>query len=688
MDFVRALFILLIINIFWSCRPDPRLPAWDVEALTPLANSRLDIKDIFTDSSLTVNGDGSLSLVFTSELAELKPDEVISPLSAAFSNTLTLQNIDLGSPSFNDFISLGELSKGGSPAGQFIIANHGNTAVAPAFLNVGPKSFNVNASYIFQDITLVQGSADVVFQNELPVALTDIDFRLENQASGTVIFQDMIDTIPPMQTISRNFDLSGQTIEGNMKAILQNFSSPGSGTDTVFIDTSDRITVTVTLKDLRPSSATAIFPDQDLARDTNYSDPIPAGNALLTSIVVDKGSIYLDATSTIDDILKLDYQIPSATSSGLPLLLNQQIPAAPPGGSSSAYQEVDITGYNLDLTGQPGDVGIYNQFYTILNARIDSSGRLINLSTNDSVLLETGVNELTARRGYGYLGMDTLAVEETSSIEIFEFLESGSFDLEEAILGFSVENYIGAPLEMKLNDMLAESAQAQKTLVWDQLGQFISVPAAGLADPVPVPGYLQVNLNTGNSNFDELIELQPNQITTDLEAIINGATAAPVFNQFIYSNYGVRPSLFLEIPLHLSLSDIVFTDTSEFNYEAFDPRKQVQDGTLKVLADNYFPIQADLVLIMLDENDMIIDSLTSADQIEAPVIAANGKPAEVKRSVAEYPLDQMRLGQLYNTRRMLIRVTINTPASPEKVRFFEDNYMDLTLTGDLRIRTR
>jgi hypothetical protein len=688
MNFVRALSILLIINLFWSCRPDPALPSWDIEALTPLANSRLDIGDIFMDSSLTVNSDGSLSLVFTSDLAELKPDEVISPLNASFSNTLTLQNINLGTPSFNDFISLGDLSKGGSPAGQFIIANHGNTAVAPSFLNVGPKAFNVNASNIFQDIILVQGSADVVFQNELPVALTDIDFRLENQSSGVIIFQDMIDTIPPMQTISRNFDLSGQTIEGNMKAVLQNFSSPGSGMDTVFIDTSDRITVSVTLKDLRPSSATAIFPDQDLATDTNYSDPVPAGNAQLTSIVVDQGSIYLDASSTIDDILKLDYLIPSATTSGIALSLNEQIPAAPPGGVSTSYEEVDIAGYNLDLTGQPGDVGIYNQFYTILNARIDSSGRLINLSTTDSVLLKTGVVDLTARRGYGYLGKDTLSVQETSTIEIFDMLQSGSFDLEEAIIGFSVENFIGAPLEMKLNDMFAQSAQTQKTLVWDQLGQFLSVPAAGLAEPVPVPGYLQVNLNSANSNFDELIELQPSQITTDIEAIINGAVASPVYNQFIYSQYGVRSSLFLEIPLHLSLTDIMLSDTSEFNYEAFDPRKQVQDGSLKVLADNYFPLQADLVLIMLDQNDQIIDSLTSADQIEAPLIAPNGKPAEVKRSIAEYPLDQKRLDQLYNTRKMLIQVTINTPATPDKVRLFQDNYMDLTLTGDLRIRTR
>ena len=114
------------------------------------------------------------------------------------------------------------------------------------------------------------------------------------------------------------------------------------------------------------------------------------------------------------------------------------------------------------------------------------------------------------------------------------------------------------------------------------------------------------------------------------EAIINGSTPAPIFNQFIFTEYGIRTSLFLEIPLNLSLEDIEFSDTSDFNYEAFDPKRQVQDGVLKVLADNYFPFNADLILLMLDGNDQIIDSLVSTDQILAPALGLDGRPTETK----------------------------------------------------------
>ena len=683
----ETLSIFLLISILWSCNRDPKLPAWDVEVLTPLANTRLDIADLFKDTLLSVKSDSALSLVYEKELNELKPDEVFEPLNASFNNSIKLEHIDLGTPSFSDYISLGDLAKGGSPAGQFIIANHGNTAIAPPFLNIGPKSFGVNASNLFQDMTLTTGDADVVFDNDLPITITNINFRLENSVSGTIIFQDYIDSIPAKQTVVRNFDLSGQTIEGNMKAVLQNFSSKGTGNQAVLIDTSDRITVTVSLNNLVASSATAIFPDQNLAMDTNYSDPIPAGNALLSSIIVDEGSIYLDATSTIQDVLKIDYDIPGASYSGNSIAMKVQIPSAPVGGSSNSYTEVDLKGYAVDLTGKPGDVGIYNQFYTILIGRIDSSGQLRTLSTSDSVVLKTGVVDLTASRGFGYLGKDTITSIETESLEVFDIIQSGSFDLAEARMGLSIENYIGAPLDIKLNDMFAQSDQSQKTLVWNQLGQFINVPSATVSEPKPNPGYLEIELNSANSNFEELIEIQPNQISSNLEAILNNTTVNPIFNQFIFTEFGVRTSLFLEVPFHMSLTDVVFSDTAEFNYEAFDPNRRIQDGVLKILANNHFPFEADVVLILLDKNDDIIDSLVSPDKILAPVINNSGKASEVKKSIADYPLTSEQIAQLYETRNIIIKLTINTPASPDKVKLYIDSYADLVLAGDLRIRT-
>jgi hypothetical protein len=333
-------------------------------------------------------------------------------------------------------------------------------------------------------------------------------------------------------------------------------------------------------------------------------------------------------------------------------------------------------------------VGIYNQFYTILSGRIDSSGYLVSLSTDDSLTLKTGVENLRAGRGYGYLGEDTLSVRETNTTEVFNFLQSGSFDLQEARLGFSIENYIGAPLEMRLQDMFSANSQSQVSLTWDQLNQFIAVPSASPAEPQPVPGYLEIELNSDNSNFDELIELKPTQFTSDLEAIINGTAAVPVFDQFIYTQYGVRSSLFLEVPMHFELSDILLIDTADFNYRAFDPRRQVQDGVLKVLSKNYFPVNARVILIMLNEKMEVIDTLQSPDQILAPAIDPDGRPTEIKNSVASYPLTPKTLQQLFNTRQMIIVVELNSANPPQKVRLFQEQYLDLTLSGDLRIRSQ
>ncbi|MDZ7846641.1 MAG: hypothetical protein U5L96_07660 [Owenweeksia sp.] len=680
------ILLLVALNAVWSCRPDPKIPQWDAQALTPLAQSRIEISDILPDSNLTTDTNGLMSLVFTSDLAQLRPDEIITPLDVEFRNVIDLQNIDLGQRTVTDFITLGDISKGGSAPGQFIIFNHGNMAPIPPLPNAGPLSFGVDATDIFTSISLQSGDLDVTFSNGMPVPLTNIQYSLENRIAGNTIIQSSIDTLKPQQSITENFSLTNTTIEGVMDAVLQSLGSPGSDAQTVLIDTSDRITVTLKLSNLVPTSATAIFPDQVLAIDTADIGEIKAGNAQLTSIRVRNGRIYLEALSTIEDKLRLNYLVPSASEAGRPLNFVEVIDAAPPGGAATGYREVDVSSYDVDLTGRPTDVGVYNWFYSVLSSRIDSSGRLINLSLQDSVVLNTGILNLTASRGFGYLGKDTISTTESNPIDAFDIIDSGNFDLADARLGISIENYIGAPIDVRLNQMQSRRGGNAKNLTWINLANDLSVPGATLVDARPRAGYLELELNNLNSNFDELLEFKPKSIFADMQAVINGSTVSPQFNQFIFADYGIRSSLFLEVPLHLSADGLRMGDTSEFAYNNYDPDKRVQNGTLSVIADNHFPVQASIDLILLNENGDRIGRLQSADVLKAALKDAEGRSVQSVKSSAEYPLTGSDVQKLQNTAHILFQVSFNTPLPPEKVKIYSDNFMDITLVGDLSIR--
>lgn len=695
---MRPLIFILAIAAFasTSCKPDPKIPKWDTEVLAPLVSSRIDINDILADSSLSVDSDGLLSIVYQNKLASILPDEIIKPLDASFENTIKLADINLGSPSISESISLGELCSNGAPVSQFIVFNNGKKAIIPAFNALYNLPFIVDASSIFQEISLISGNMTLEIYNDLPIALTNVTLNLKNNVSGTMLFQKTIDTIKTNETYTETFSLNGKTIEGELAATLVNLGTPGSGTDSVLIDTSRQIFISLSLDDLVPSSATAIFPDQILANDTNDTE-IKTGNAQLTRVQVNSGSIYINTTSTIEDQISLDYSIPGAKLNGQSLSIIENIPPASPTSTSTKNTTMDISGYEIDLTGRPFYSGVYNTFYTILLGRIDSSGNLINLSLQDSVLLHTGIEGLTANEGYGYLGKDTSETNDINKVSLFSQLSKSKFDLEEVIMMVAFENNIGAPIDLRIDEILASTASSSSgisagnstDLNWTGLGTIQTIPAATYNVPgVPIPSRLELNLDKSNSNLDELIEVVPNYFKTQLTSYLNGPTPSPDYNQFIFSEYGIDTYLNLEIPLSFSAEDIHLTDSLPFDYFNLDEDGQLQKGVLKLIAKNHFPFGGTVDIFLVNEMGERIGSLQSSDKIAAATVSSTGRVIGELKSILEYPISNEQVSQLKKTTRIVLDIHLNTPENNQKVRLYDTDYLDVTLAGDLTIRTK
>lgn len=686
---MRLHYLLLFsLGFLLSCKPDPKTPNWDVEALAPIAKSRLDIRDIVADSSLKVDENGLLSLVYQNKLATLQPDKIFEPLNADYQNTIKLNSIDFGPRVLKNSISLGQMSSDGSAQGQFVIFNNGKMAIVPAFPPIYHKKFPIDVTNLFQTITLLTGTATLELRNELPVPLTDVNFLLENKNAQTPVIKKQLDTLKAGETYTEVFSLANLTIEGNLNAELERFDCPGSNGQQVLIDTSDKILVTITLTNLQPSSATAVFPSQDLANDTTLTT-IETGNAELTRIKVDNGRIFLDANSTIEDEISLDYQIPNATKNNNFLAFSESIDPAPPNATSSKFTEVDISGYEVDLTGKPGDIDVYNTFYTILLGRIDSSGRLVSLSLDDSVFLETGIRDLTANEGYGYLGQDTIEGTDTSEVDVFRPISQGIFDLDDVRMSLSIENSIGAPIDVRLNELRAQGGSGAVALNWSSLGQNQTVPAGVLnSNQFPIPGRLDLDINKTNSNLDKLVENKPEQFYSTFSAYINATSSSPDYNQFIFTKYGLDVLLNLEIPLNFSASNILLADTNEFDYSTLDPKNQLQHGELKLVAENMFPVECGVDLIMLNERGEALDTLVSADKIQSAQVDGSGIATVATKSNALYPLDKDAVSLLRKTKYLVFQVTLNTPIAAQKVKLYESNYLDLQLVGDLTIRNK
>ncbi len=693
----RSFFLILfrqvlITSILFcgACRPDRDTAQWDIDALSPILNSRLDIEDLFTDSTLTVDPDGKLSIVYRNKLSDFKFQRINETFNKEYFNTVKLQNINLGTRVISNAISLGQLAQKSGAAGAVVIINNGSNATVPPMDGFGPYGFTLDATEFFQSMTLRDGWLVINMFNEFPVDITNFQYAIRNLSGGPDIMNRFVATIPSNTAYADSVRLDNNiVIEGQIRTIIQNIDSPGSRSTNVPIDTTDLLNISVTIKDLDPVQATAIFPNQILLEETQNTE-IENFRGELTSMVVDSGKMFLDATSTIEDQLVFEYNIPSATNGGMPLAFNEIVPAAVAGNFSTHYAEKDITGYTVDLTGEPGS-GLFNTFYTTTNARIDSSGKLITLSLEDSVFLKTGIIDLLASRSYGFLGKDTTHTQESSAADFFEFLSGADqLDLAEVNLSLEVENYIGAPLISVFNSFSArQNSGSPAPLSWTSLGQQFTIPAAIENTPgdKPSPGLLQIPITTANSNIDELLEIQPDIFELDLSTYLNGNTSSPTYTQFIYRDYGITTYLSTEIPLNLAFQNLLFRDTSSFSYAGLDPKDQLQSGELVVIGTNAFPFAVAVNMLLLDENRVVLNTLTSADLLDPARLDNNQRVSEAVKSRSRYALTPENIAHLKNCQFIVFEARFSTPDFPGPVKFYSDNYLDLTLAGDLKLRT-
>jgi len=684
------LCIVPLLALFYACRPDLEPADWQVEALAPVLKTRINLLDLpELDSTVQIASDGQLQIIFSESVANLKPGEIAPPFNEQFENTANLQNITIGQRVVRNDISLGQVAGQLGLQGALLIAANGTNQVIPPISGVGPSNFNIDATDYFQSITLRDGWMVLRLENNFPIDISNLQYGIQNTNAGNFILQNTLASLPSGAVHYDSVQLINNfLIEGNLVASLINLDSPGSNGNTVLVDTSDALSLQLTLDKLDPVSATAVFPAQDLFNETAEAFIYPP-SALLTSVHVAQGDIFMDAYSTINDSVNLQYILPGAVNNGNILQFVRVIPAAQPGQLVNEFVTIPVTNYTLDMQGMPGSTNNHNTFYTTFIGSIDSTGRIINLSLQDSVYVRTGINNLIADRGYGFLGYDTIVGNERVALESVSGFFEGSFELDDVQLALEVKNYIGAPFALKVNSLKAHSTTETKSLSWNQLGFEFSIPRAFESVPgaQPSPGVFTINLDKTSSNIQDLVEILPEEVEFGIEAYMNHNLPSTDFSQFLNTNYGIEADLQATIPLQVGLDSIAFQDSVEFTYNSLDQDWRLEGGDLIIKADNSFPFDVNVEIILHNNGWEVLDTLRATDLIAAAPVDTNQRSLGTSSSTIRYSLSGEKRIALQNTGYMVFRTYFDTPDNSGLVKIYSDDYLDLQLIADFRLST-
>ncbi len=680
-----SVLFFLTACVFTSCRKEDKKPSWETGIITPLIKSSLDINNLVTDTLLVANADSSLMLVYENHLYNMNIDSLFSLYDTSVVKIYNLDSISLVDYSVSYGVSLGQVATLiGPPYSTLIIGLHGQMSNIPLPIPIPAFNYSFNADTLFQTMTLDSGTLAFSIYNGFPVKLNNLNYTLTDSVSNTIITTGVIPVIDSGQTVTQSTSLAGKTI-GSHLLISISGASTSPTTSPVYIDTTDQIVATLNIFNLYPSTATAVFPAQNLI-DKQQFFYVKAKPVMLKEAKIKSGYVTMDLYSTLQDSVQFIYKLPSATLNGIPFEIGTVLPPAPAGGTSHFYQQYDFTGYHLDMSGD-STLDTTNTMYNVFLASVDSTGQMRTLSLTDSMYAYIGFTDLIPSYARGYLGDSTYNIGPAEiDIDIFNKI-SGGLQLEDVKLSIATENSIGVDAEIKINNLTSHNSHTGNTVALSGSGVgnvFQITRATDNSGQLPVyPTYNTFTLNNANSNANTFISNLPDKLNYALSLKTNPQGNSSNYNDFIYDDHLLEFNLNLEMPLSFIANDLMMSDTFDFKLNEADIAR-ITGGMLVLNTDNGFPFDATIQVYTINQQGFVTDSLLlpPTNVILAASVNTAGRVTDKKRSKQYIPVTEHVKDNLFDTKKMVVRVKFNTKPAAMHVKIYSDYKMDLQLTGD------
>jgi hypothetical protein len=493
--------------------------------------------------------------------------------------------------------------------------------------------------------------------------MQNITFELKNGTVDTIILVENIVNINPGETYYSIRDVSGAKFDGNLKMNVTSMSTPGSNNIPVPIDTTDNILMKFRTFDMIAQEATARFPNQDIVSVTeDITQEI--GDRKFTYVDCRQGFLRVYITSSVEEKLHLKYTLVGAYDKlGKPLVAETTVPAAPPGSTVTIDKLYDLTGFSIDLTGKNGDK--FNTYTQMVQARIDSSGQLRKITLDDSLIVRYELKNIRPNYIKGYAGKDTVVSQDSSAFAALgDLFKSGTVTFDDVNMKFNIQNGMGIDGVVKINSLSASSPlNGTKTLSGAVLSTPFNITRA--KDFPFTPSQNSFTINKSNSNITDLIGILPNRLDYDIEVKTNQGGNTNSYRDFAYLESDLRVNLDVEVPLSFIASNLVLMDTIDFDLSNTNTNVEgITDGVLNLITKNGYPIDAELTTIVVDENYLVVDTISKSLKVESGILDADCKVSGITRGVTKIEVDQVRVDNLKRGRHAVIVAKFSTSNNP------------------------
>jgi hypothetical protein len=672
---INGLYFLLLLSCL-ACKKDLEKPQWDTQLLAPFAYTEMGIENIVKNGSAQTNSDHSVDLFIRDTLYTLQLDSLVSVVTPTFDINKTLDSIKFGTAPIVTKITLGKIAKqmamNSNPttaaAGNFILSSNGTTQfIVPAISGItgGPIPINIDA--ILDEAEINKGYLDISITNGLPLTIQRVELEIKNAKTPfAVVAQPVITNIVTNATVTQTEDISGKHVDGTMNGNILDMDFAGGMN--VHIDTSDAVTVTLSVRDVTVTSAVAIFPAQNVVNDKSVNYLLDMGSVKLKEMKMASGFVKIEVSTTIPDSIFFSYSIPTAIKDGVPFKTDTKVP--PAGGTKTFLY--DMTGYTMGLRGDPLINTDYNGLYNELVGRIKYTGRKIPLALTDFIHVKISLENAKPSYVEGYLGDTTININGSIPLKVFNNITGGSLQFENADVAVVVDNSFGVPGSAVISNITVHNGS-------NSVSSSSNTTALGPGINGNPPTITSSRVTVTNAT--PLVNLLPKRVDYAGSLQINPGAA---FNdqQFGYAAYPVRAYLEFKMPLSMIANQLQLTDTILIS-SAPQLNNALKKGKLNLITDNGFPFDAKVMAYFLNGNGTLMDSLVTTQYVERAPKGNDGKVTQSKQSIITYILSPSTISNIQQAKSVLFKATFNTDTGVY-TKVYSDYKIKFKLAGDIQ----
>lgn len=653
-----GLFCLFVI---WgtSCKRNP--VSWDVDQTIPLFHTSFSLNDIDTRYLKYGVSDSGYRLEYENILYSFRIND-LQVADTGIDASFNLRKLRLNDQEIKNTVTLGEINP------LFRLLN-GQSANVPAQDQSDLDPTDIDASAFFETATLDTGFLDISILNELPVNISLIVFELRNSTDNSLVASDSFRQIKPNGGISsKTIDLAGKTVTKNLKGSIKRLVTDESGVP-VLIDADKGLTVTLGVRNLRPSYAIAAFPTQDVI-DQDEGLTLDMNGAEIKYFKVRTGRLRIKVISTIQENMSMVLSLPGTTKDGKAFYQELSLPGPAGVGVATTEQIYDMSGFLLDFRGKNPDItDTVNTFHQILRVTLDSSGRKLAVGLSDSIRLEYRLESMKPEYAIGYLG-NTLnrTGMDTVGFELFKGLD-GDMSFKDVKMDFIFRNSIGSEGRMKLHHLkgINRFNQRAEVLDADPLKDYIQVGKPEFKrDAYTETAF---SLGTSNSNIKSFLEVLPQILEYDLETEVSPGGNINNYQDFVFDNSKLDVIMRLDVPISFAFGGLTLRDTQSVNFNELGDMSRVKSATISLDMVNYFPLDFDIALQMLDKdfNSLGYFDVDPNGGVQRGSFDANGRVVQPSETPLRIKLPREKIGALVKTQYIGLVMKVKGTGQMQKI---------------------